>query len=1292
MFVFLLSFKQRVVTSKPQAIEAEPSEARIVEQETEAEASAIVERGQVHSAKAAIPETPLPAIESTPAPPQSVKADVTELLTIPADDAEEEAAEVPIVVPAVEEPVMVITAPPAIPERVEYISRSAPSTPVRTPTRFEELAPEPPVLLLESEVSEPVAPNPIPERVEYINKKPRHVTFATPPTPPVSPPREAFAIPAGLRLPPVPIPSSILTPPLSPQLQPVDYFVRIDEIAAKNKAEGELNTLKIDDDWDDCAHQPADKEADHASDSFSDIEEKHENGKQPDTEAEKQLREQLREAFEDDIPIVTHVENIAEKETEDEEEEDEEMMESSLVIVTNSDLTREESKATEEAKPSPPQSPQLPPRTADDEPTTISLTQEKPALIILTPESEESRVLYDATNSRLPSIDVHAFITPQTVEVTQNSAVEITPAPVVTSEPTPVVTLESTPVVTLESTPVVTLESTPVVTLEPTPVITPKPTPVVTSEPTPVTFPTKNRDIVFSDPFSSAYTDKRKEVANQEEIKETIVQPIQDIIIASPTDKLPEANPEVLKGPFIEADETDDDNEAPSPHALPRVEETADELMNEITQILQTGIARTAEKTTLEPVMEAPQKEATPNEDHVKEVVETIKPVEAYTNVTQSMILPTLLITTPMIPEDEELVFPERKAEDTSRPPSSAGSKVSRPSTGKTAASSGSEAGASSSSVEYNRPSSPLQRSASAPGSVVRNAGDPTFFFSDTNANATTTPAATQIVDQKEVFPEGKEVKRLTKIDEELEDWVDVAAEVERDLKTYVLIEEKDNHYTSEIQYTGETKEQHQHANEIIAQKKTEFPARATDKKPDARVVMPIDTAQKRPFPTPLQIQTPPRVYNPIPETEHVRALPRVPSLTQKHGSRRVHFDIDDMVAADSPMFILPIPPSIYGDRPGSRDSAFSRPASRDSAFTSLSSLDRSVGNVNLPIMPKFPPLVISHRMEPTMMARDTMSVRSGISEMVIDSRPRSSGHYNPMDDSIDLERGTFHGAILKPTHDFARHRDIAEWVNITRKEVESAELQQDQDKGMSSPLLPLHRSPATESEMGAPPRRRWTLLRALSIPFSAFRSSTDSPRSPITPTTPNSTIYPTTPEATASPKETSTFLTYPFPQSPQSPSTPATPDFTNTSLMSPRFLYSVDPIEPIIPNPENQPMPIRFLKKLSPKGLFFGATGAARKAWGLVKYFTSPTPTHAPVPAASGVVERKPSMNWLRGLDEMESGVKMEMGRSGNEGSVLINFEDEDRRSRAREAGRKVALENMEELREVLVIPIPTA
>lgn len=93
-----------------------------------------------------------------------------------------------------------------------------------------------------------------------------------------------------------------------------------------------------------------------------------------------------------------------------------------------------------------------------------------------------------------------------------------------------------------------------------------------------------------------------------------------------------------------------------------------------------------------------------------------------------------------------------------------------------------------------------------------------------------------------------------------------------------------------------------------------------------------------------------------------------------------------------------------------------------------------------------------------------------------------------------------------------------------------------------------------------------------------------------------------------------------------------------------------------------------------------------------MVRYFTSPTPTHAQIPAAGEMVERKQSSHWLRGLDEMESGGKMEAAGKGIKEGVLIDFEDEDRRSRAREAGKRAAMGGVEELSEVVVIPIPAS
>ncbi|KAF8428107.1 hypothetical protein EV426DRAFT_705001 [Tirmania nivea] len=1250
----------RGIASQSQSIKAGHLEVKIAEEEVQAEIPEVVERGQVHSGKAATPESPLPAVQPISVSPLPDKTTTSEVLTI---ISEEGFAESPKILDLPEE--AVVTAPTKMLERVEVNVPSVPTSPVSLPPNAEVPTPAAPVTPIETQISKPVAPKPVPERVECIAKKPRHVSFATPPTPPVSPPRESFAIPAGLRLPPVLVPSSILTPPLSPQIPPIDYFVGIEEeVLEKDKEQDEIKTFKIDDDWEHCVHESVKVEADNSSDHSMDTEEPYVK-----TEEEKQLRDQIREAFEDDMPVVTHIEDIAERKP-DEEVKAEEAMENSMVVVVLPEATPEGSAAPEKLKPSPPYSPKLPPRTPENEPTTISLAQEKPTLIILTPETEESRVIFDANNSRLPSFDARVPVTPSPIaseiveEKSEEKVAEVVTAPVITEDAVPTITSS-----------------------------------------------TKNSGIVFTDPFSPRSLEKNVEEGTQR--TETIMQQIHDIIISSPTTQFPAEQSEAIRGPYIECDDSEDDTS--STPAVPAVDtETSEQYMDEIIEILhkdnagmkgvvaekaipevfQNVIPKAAEKGIPEVTQVVISEAAPPGVPEIAspditpvpppkaiEVMELVKAAaeeeEVDTPQTQSKALPTLLVTTPMIPEDEELVIPEKKAEDVARPPSSSSKFPSRPSTAK---SSGSEAVGSSSSIDFNGTSSSLRRSASAPGSVVctaNSSGDPTLFSSETNANAPATPAAIQSVDHQEVFPEGKKVKRLTKIDE-LEDWVDVATEAERDLKTYTVLIEKDNNFISEDQYIGEKTEKH--ANEKRVQEKTKFSEKVAEKQQDIKAIAPIESITKRPFPIPPQIRAPPKVYNPVPETDYFRTIPRVLSLTQKSGSRRVHFDIDDMVAADSPMFILPIPPSVYGDRPGSRDSAFSRPRSRDSAFSSISNLERSLDSINFPVVPKFPPLTITPHMEPAMVIRDT-SVGSGTSEIGVETGLRSSGevmkYYNSgvsdWGNTMDLERGTFHGA--KPAHDVAKEREIAEWVDITREDAKlAAELQQDQDRG---PVLPLHYT----AEGRGPPRRRWTLLRALSIPFSAFRSSTDLPRSPATM---NSATCPRTPESSAfaaSPREASGFL----PQSsPQSPLTPASPNYP---------LSPVDPIEPIIPNPQNQPLPIRFLKKLSPKGLISGASGAAKKAWGLVKYFTSPTPTHAPIPAASGVEERKQSINWLRGLDEIESGgMKMKATGKGIKKEVLINFEDEERRSRAREAGKRAAMDGVEELREVVVIPIPTA
>lgn len=690
------------VASQPRRIEVGPLEVKIAEKEVHAEVSEIVERGQAHSEKAAIPESPLPAIQPEPASPLPDKIAASEAIIIA---TEEVVVETPKALDLLGETVAVVTAPPKILE-VECI---APVSPVSLPANASVSLPEPPVAPLEKQTSEQVTPNPVLECVEYTAKKPHRVSFATPPTPPTSPPRESFAIPAGLRLPPVPIPSSILTPPLSPQIPPIDYFIGIEEeVTKKCKEQDEIKSL--DDDWEERAHELLQTEADNSSDHSLDTEEA---VKKVKTEEEQQLRDQIREAFEEDLPVLTHIEHIEEKKPE-QEIRDEGAMEGSMVIVTLPEASTKETPAT---KTSPPDSPQLPPRTEDDEPSRISLSQQKPALIILTPETEESRIIYDATNSRLPSFDARA---------------PITPSPAV-SELTDVKTAE---------------EEEKVVELVAAPVIAEKAVETEEKSTTTIVSPSKNSTITFSDPFASTSLGNTK----QEEIKptETIMLPVHDVIIPSPKTVLQEEKPAFSRGPYIEVDDSEDDTS--STNAAPEGgKKTSDELMDEITEILHKDNAEVeatpdaSEKAVVEATQffspevaekiipkatqditpkaaplvmpELPFEEVTPAPP--PEAIKTLEPVkseEIDTLLNQSKVLPTLLVTTPMIPEDEELVLPERKADVASRPPSS-GSKIpSRPSTAK---SSGSEAGGSSSSIDFNgSSSSSLQRSASAPGTV----------------------------------------------------------------------------------------------------------------------------------------------------------------------------------------------------------------------------------------------------------------------------------------------------------------------------------------------------------------------------------------------------------------------------------------------------------------------------------------------------------------------------------------------------------------------------------------------
>lgn len=715
----------RDVASQPQSIEVGHLDVNIAQKEVQAETLEIVERGQPHSEKAAIPESPLSAIQPISASP-SDKVTTTEVITVVSEEVDTAS---PKVLDLPQEEATVITAPTGISERVENTVPSIPTSPITLSPNVKVPTSVPPVAPIETQISEPVTSNPVPEQIERITKKGRHVSFATPPTPPVSPPRESFAIPAGLRLPPVPVPSSILTPPLSPQIPPIDYFVGIEEeVLEKDKEQDEIKAFKIDDGWEHCVFDPVKVEADNSSDYSMEADEPHQKLK---TEEEKQLRDQIREAFEDDMSDVTHIEGIAEKEIKIKE-----AMENSIVAILP-EATSERSAAPKESKASPSDSPQLTSLTEEHEPTAISLPQETPTLIILTPETEESRVIFDANNSRLPSFDAQVPVTPSVpaLEAVEEKIVEEKVAEVVA-----------------------------------TPMIAEKAV-------SPIPSLAKSCGIVFTDPFSPYSPEKKAE--EETEPVETIVQQVHDITIPSPKTQLLEDQPEATKGPYIEPGYSEDETSSTSAVQASDTK-TSDELIVETTQTrnsddtevkgivaekvipefpqevipgaaeeiiseetqkvileaaekiisgaTQNVIPEAAEGTTPEATQMAISKAAPSDVTEVAtfdaapapppkaiEVVEFVKVAEEVdTPQAQSKTIPTLLVTTPMIPEDEELVILERKTEDVARPRSSGSKFPSRPSTAK---SSGSDAGGSSSSIDFNGTSSSLQRSAST-GSV----------------------------------------------------------------------------------------------------------------------------------------------------------------------------------------------------------------------------------------------------------------------------------------------------------------------------------------------------------------------------------------------------------------------------------------------------------------------------------------------------------------------------------------------------------------------------------------------
>ncbi|KAF8451549.1 hypothetical protein BGX38DRAFT_484786 [Terfezia claveryi] len=649
----------RGVASQPQSIQVGHLDVNIAQKEVQAEILEIVERGQLYSEKAAIPESHPSAIQPISASP-SDKITTSEVITIA---SEEVVTESPKVLDLPEEEVTVNTAPTEISERVENTVPSVPTSSISLSPNVKVPTPVPAVAPIETQISEPVASNPVPERVECITKKGRHVSFATPPTPPVSPPRESFAIPA-------------------------DYSMEAEEPHQKIK-----------------------------------------------TEEEKQLRDQIREAFEDDMhmPVVTHIEGIAEKQSD--EIKTKEAMENSMVVIPT-EATSESSATRQESKASPPDTPQLTSRTEEIEPSAISLSQGKPTLIILTPETEESRVIFDANNSRLPSFDAQVPVTPSmpALEAVEEKIAEETVAEVVA-----------------------------------TPMIAEKAVARIPSL-------ARSCGIVFTDPFSPYSPEKKAE--EETERVETIVQQIHDVTILSPKTQLLGDHSEAIRGPYIEPGYSEDETSStPVPASDTK---TSDELKVETTQtrnsdntvvkgveaekaipefpqkvipgaatkiiseetqkviveaaekiisgVTQNVIPEAAEGTIPEATQMAISKAVPSGVTEVAtfdaapgpppkaiEVVEFVKVAEEVnTPQAQSKTIPTLLVTTPMIPEDEELVILERKTEDVARPRSSGSKFPSRPSTAK---SSGSDAGGSSSSIDVNGTSSSIQRSAST-GSV----------------------------------------------------------------------------------------------------------------------------------------------------------------------------------------------------------------------------------------------------------------------------------------------------------------------------------------------------------------------------------------------------------------------------------------------------------------------------------------------------------------------------------------------------------------------------------------------
>ncbi|KAF8472825.1 hypothetical protein BDZ91DRAFT_780532, partial [Kalaharituber pfeilii] len=428
--------------------EAQPAEKQYLEniKETrkESEDVKLVEGVQVHSKQTSLLEP-------------SQTTDSTAQATVPKTGNTVSSAEQPTVLPN------------PIPERIEYIVQPD-SHSISAITNDGVLVSEPPPIV-ESEVCISPSSNPIPERVEYISKKPRPLSFS-PPTPPVSPPREPFAqpVPVDMRLPSPPVPSSILTPPLSPQIPPVDYFVGLDGVTQTGPEHDEMNSIEFENAW---------KQNTAASGLVANTEEASpERVAHQDSETDQQLQDQLREAFDDELPVVTHVEDITVDKDSNILIQDEDM-ESSMVVVITPDMDEQKRDAVENQLPSP--------STDTHSQQTLSPIQQKPAFIILTPEKDEEKVLYDANNSRASSID--ARITPAPAEESEVEAAQVVSPPA--------------------------------------------------EHPQIITTPPRTNDVVFCNPFSSSNSEPEQEVD-----KGDMVQPAEESIVLSTTSVAPVENHE----------------------------------------------------------------------------------------------------------------------------------------------------------------------------------------------------------------------------------------------------------------------------------------------------------------------------------------------------------------------------------------------------------------------------------------------------------------------------------------------------------------------------------------------------------------------------------------------------------------------------------------------------------------------------------------------------------------------------------------------------------------------------